>query len=191
MTTLKTAKDAVRAMDEAIALWATVPLEVDAMDTFVKTDKICEDAKRIAGAACIAHVRSLPEPGEAVVHGLRRKGTTAIIGIIPNKIAAKPATASKWMDDFEEIPLFDAPVVSEWRTIESAPRDGETIIAGNFGQPCFEMYWHRGADNYWKLAGWYYRDDDVLTSKPSHPDVWHPMLKAPAQPPATQAKEMR
>ena len=55
MTTLKTAKDAVRAMDEAGMLPPT--------STNIAA---YEYEKETAKEACIAHVRSLPEQGEAV-----------------------------------------------------------------------------------------------------------------------------
>ena len=42
-------------------------------------------------------------------YGIRKKGETAIIGIIPAKIHDKPATAEWYVENYEEVPLYDAP----------------------------------------------------------------------------------
>ena len=54
----------------------------------------------------LALIEALREP---VTYGLRRKGTTAIIGNIPPKIAAKPATEKRFLAEYEEIPLYALP----------------------------------------------------------------------------------
>lgn len=77
-------------------------------------------------------------------------------------------------------------VTDGWQPIETAPKDGTPVIAGYYGsQPAYEMHWRDGSQNYWKLAGWYFCDDDVLTSKPRDPEVWHPMLTTPPAQPTT------
>ena len=43
--------------------------------------------------------------GEVVCYGLRRKGSTAIVGIIPNKVAQKPATLEWFNENYDEVPL--------------------------------------------------------------------------------------
>ena len=48
--------------------------------------------------------RELPEL-PVVCHGMRRKGESAVIGVIPNKIAAKPPTAEWYHRYYEEVPL--------------------------------------------------------------------------------------
>ena len=66
--------------------------------------------------AAVDAIRALSAPGEAVVaamvpacHGLRRKGTAAIIGILPNKIIDRPASSAEYLRDYEEVPLYTQP----------------------------------------------------------------------------------
>ena len=39
-------------------------------------------------------------------YGLRRKGTTDIIGVIPLKVHQHPPTLKKYLAEYEEIPLY-------------------------------------------------------------------------------------
>lgn len=51
-----------------------------------------------------------------VCHGMRRKGEFAVIGVIPNKIAAKPPAADWYHRDYEEVPLVLASDYAELAT---------------------------------------------------------------------------
>lgn len=66
-----------------------------------------------------------------------------------------------------------------WRTMDSAPMDGRSLLVANFGEESCEARWHDGSENYWNVAGWYFVDDDLLTGHPCMPDVWRPMPVAP------------
>ena len=56
-------------------------------------------------AEAVQALQAAPEGGEVVCYGLRRKGSTAIVGIIPNKVAQKPATLEWFRENYEEVPL--------------------------------------------------------------------------------------
>lgn len=84
---------------------------------------------------------------------------------------------------------------SEWQSIETAPKDGTTVILGYIsGYPSIqghseEGYWMSdAARNHWGRTGWFATSDDVLCDNPSQPDVWMPL---PAPPLATQTPGCR
>ena len=52
---------------------------------------------------------------EPITYGLRKKGETAIIGVIPAKIHERPATSAEFTENYEEIPLYDQATVDELR----------------------------------------------------------------------------
>lgn len=64
------------------------------------------DADGVNTAALQADAR---EKGEAVCFGLRRKGETAIIGVIPHKVHAVKATSEEFLSGYEEVPLYARP----------------------------------------------------------------------------------
>lgn len=65
--------------------------------------------------------------------------------------------------------------MADWRTIDSAPKDGTRIllgwetVQGSCGE-CAEGFWmsdpHR---NHWREIGWFCTDDDVLCDHPAQP----------------------
>lgn len=64
---------------------------------------------------------------------------------------------------------------SGWRSMDSAPRDGSEIIVAFAGDDeSFAARWHDGSRNHWGNAGWYFNDDDLLTSRPVQPVAWQP-----------------
>ena len=64
------------------------------------------------------------EGGEVVCYGLRRKGSTAIIGIVPNKVAAKPATVEWFNENYEEVPLCLATPAPDTTSVSLCPTHG-------------------------------------------------------------------
>lgn len=69
---------------------------------------------------------------------------------------------------------------TEWRPIETAPRDGRPIIMRS-GPESWPGFWHDGSSNYWKRAGFYEESDrnNLLTAKPIDADGWLPLPAAP------------
>ena len=62
--------------------------------------------------------RPTPEPqaeavDEPICYGMRQKGSTSIIGIIPPKVHATPATAKWYLENYEEVPLYTRPQPGE------------------------------------------------------------------------------
>ena len=171
MTTLKTAQDAVRAMDADDNRFNSVA----------------------AAMTCIAHVRSLPEPGEAVAEIARPFGST--VSNHPSGgyfVQYEPAWSN--LPIGTRLYATPAPVVSEWRTIESAPRDETWIILTgghiDYGwyadqPPCVVGQWTTDLnggkhDGCWQFA-WY---DGGYYGEYVEPTHW--MLYP--QPPAVQGK---
>jgi hypothetical protein len=71
---------------------------------------------------------------------------------------------------------------SLWQPIQTAPKDGVPIILGFAGSGANEGYWHDGSKNHWGYAGWYFSDDNILTSKPNLPTHWQPLPEPPQTP---------
>lgn len=71
-------------------------------------DKVAWRAKmRDAITAALSHAAGQ----EAVAcYGLRRKGETAIIGLIPEKVHKLKPTSEEFIRDYEEVPLYLAPI---------------------------------------------------------------------------------
>lgn len=42
-------------------------------------------------------------------YGIRSKGTGAIVGIVPEKVASTPSTSPAYLRDYEEVPLYTTP----------------------------------------------------------------------------------
>lgn len=80
--------------------------------------------------------------------------------------------------------------MSEWRHIDTAPKDGSTILLAlasygeQFKGEVWVGYWHDGSQNYWKRAGWYDEADraNLLTAKPTAADYWQPLPDPPEGP---------
>ena len=47
--------------------------------------------------------------GEPVVYGLRVKGTSAIVGVLPVELKDFPVKNSAWDERYDEVPLYAAP----------------------------------------------------------------------------------
>ena len=71
-----------------------------------------------------ATLQAAPEGWEVVCYGLRRKGSTAIIGIVPNKVAAKPATVEWFNENYEEVPLCLATPAPATTSVSLCPKHG-------------------------------------------------------------------
>ena len=52
---------------------------------------------------------------EPITYGLRKKGETAIIGVIPAKLHERPATSAEFTEKYEEVPLYDQATVDNLR----------------------------------------------------------------------------
>ena len=68
-------------------------------------DDDLDDVTRKTMREAAQALQAAPEGGEVMCYGLRRKGSTAIVGIIPNKVAQKPATLEWFRENYEEVPL--------------------------------------------------------------------------------------
>jgi len=65
------------------------------------------------------------------------------------------------------------PKAEGWRPISEAPKTGREILAGYYGeQDSYAVKWHDGSLNHWGKSGWFFVDDDLLTSKPRTFDVF-------------------
>ena len=62
---------------------------------------------------------------EARTYGLRRKGTTEVIGIIPAKVHAAAPTSKEFLRDYEEVPLYTHDQAREAVRANLAARDAE------------------------------------------------------------------
>jgi hypothetical protein len=70
--------------------------------------------------------------------------------------------------------------VSDWRPIESAPRDGRPIIMGFVNDFSCEGYWMGNSSlNHWGETGWFAMDSDVLCEHPWNPTHWMPLPEPP------------
>lgn len=70
-----------------------------------------------------------------------------------------------------------------WMPIETAPKDGTTIILGYEGSYSEEGHWMSDPSrNHWRETGWFASDADVLCEHPSRPSHWQPMPPAPPLP---------
>ncbi len=82
----------------------------------------------------------------------------------------------------------------KWRPIETAPKDGSTILLGYLsGNPHIANYSEEGrwmgdaSRNHWGETGWFATSDDVLCDHPSEPDLWM-HLPLPATPTSEASK---
>ena len=69
-----------------------------------------------------------------------------------------------------------------WRPIETAPKDGTTIILGSESGWSDAGFWMGNPkENYWGKTGWYAEDDraSILTAKPVQPTHWLPLPEPP------------
>lgn len=71
-------------------------------------------------SAIAAWNRRAPPPraagGEPLVYGMRKKGERAVIGLIPPKVHALSPTVAEYLEQYEEVALYDHPpaVGQEW-----------------------------------------------------------------------------
>jgi hypothetical protein len=69
----------------------------------------------------------------------------------------------------------------KWLPIETAPKDGESVILG-FKDFSAEGFWMDDpARNHWRETGWFFSDDDILTGHPTHPTYWQPLPATPTE----------
>ncbi len=67
-----------------------------------------------------------------------------------------------------------------WQPIDTAPKDGSSIILGYARSHSEEGRWVSDPDrNHWGETGWFATDDDVLCVHPSHPSHWMPLPAPP------------
>jgi hypothetical protein len=62
----------------------------------------------------------IPEP---LTYGMRRKGETAVIGLIPPKVHGIPPKVAEYLRDYEEVPLYSAATVAELRADRDSWRE--------------------------------------------------------------------
>lgn len=74
-----------------------------------------------------------------------------------------------------------------WQRIETAPKDNPEILLGFAPVAASDLgsthvgHWHDGSANHWEHEGWYFLDDDILTSHPCHPTHWQPLPDPPTK----------
>ena len=75
--------------------------------------------------------------------------------------------------------------MSEWQPIETAPRDGRTIIAACYGETIsYPCYWE-DRQNYWREVGWFEEEARGEAHFSRHPltlEIWLPFPKPPNEP---------
>jgi hypothetical protein len=76
--------------------------------------------------------------------------------------------------------------MSEWQDIETAPRDGTTVLLAlaqtrTYAGEVWAAFWHDGSKNHWRREGWYDEVDreHLLIAKPVQPDFWMPFPEPP------------
>lgn len=82
---------------------------------------------------------------EPIAYGMRRKGETTLIGLIPPKVHAIPPKVAEYLRDYEEVPLYASPqpaaegVAREWSgRIDDAWR---TVMTDNNLDPLDDNIW--------------------------------------------------
>ena len=75
----------------------------------------------------------------------------------------------------------DGRAVVGWKPIETAPKDGSTVILGFAGSHSEEGFWMNDPErNHWGEIGWFSSDADVLCERPASPTHWMPLPSPPA-----------